>query len=125
MNKRDREKYARLLLEEKLKLLKEIGVEEEYLAKVAREASGDLSSFSYHMADQSGETYRRELQASLTTEQIRVLRAIDEALKRIHEGSFGKCSKCGEDIQKARLDYVPWARHCITCQRSFEGSETP
>ncbi|MBD3286002.1 hypothetical protein GF359_05870 [candidate division WOR-3 bacterium] len=125
MNKREKEKYVRLLLERKLELLQEIGVEENYLAKIAREASGDLSSFSYHMADQSGETYRRELQAGLTTEQIRILRAIDEALKRLHEGSYGKCTKCGGSIQKARLDFVPWARHCITCQRSFEGSGTP
>ncbi|MBN2378786.1 TraR/DksA C4-type zinc finger protein [candidate division WOR-3 bacterium] len=122
MTKREMQRYARRLLEEKLRLLREIGVEEEYLAKVAREASGDISSFSFHMADQSGETFRRELQASLTSEQIRTLRAIDEALKRIYEGTYGKCTKCGEKISKERLDYIPYARHCISCQRSFEGS---
>jgi DnaK suppressor protein len=122
MTKREMQRYARRLLEEKLRLLREIGVEEEYLAKVAREASGDISSFSFHMADQSGETFRRELQASLTSEQIRTLRAIDEALKRIYEGTYGKCTNCGERISKERLDYIPYARHCINCQRTFEGS---
>jgi DnaK suppressor protein len=122
MTKRELQKYARRLLEEKLRLLREIGVEEETLAKLAREASGDLSSFTFHMADQSGETYRRELQASLTTEQIRILRSIDEALKRIYEGTFGVCTRCGVKITKERLDYVPYAKHCINCQRSLEGS---
>lgn len=122
MTKRELQRYARRLLEEKLRLLREIGVEEEALAKLAREASGDLSSFTFHMADQSGETYRRELQVSLTTEQIRTLRNIDEALKRIHEGTFGICTRCGTKIKKERLNYVPYAKHCISCQRSLEGS---
>ncbi len=122
MIKRDREKYARRLLEEKLKFLREIGVKESELSELAKEASGDLSSFSLHMADQSGETYRRELRASLTSEQLRILRAIDEALKRIHDGSYGKCTRCGARIQKTRLDYVPYTKHCISCQRSLEGS---
>lgn len=122
MTKREREKYARRLLAEKLQLLREIGVEENDLAQLAKEASGDVSGFSLHMADQSGETYRRELKASLTSEQIRVLRAIDDALKRIFDGSFGKCTRCGAGISKERLDYIPHARHCINCQRALEGS---
>jgi len=122
MTKRELKKYARRLLTEKLRLLREIGVEEEELAQLAREASGDLSSFSLHMADQSGETYRRELKATLTSEQIRILHAIDDALKRIYLGTFGKCIRCGSKIQKERLDYVPYARHCIECQRSLEAS---
>jgi len=122
MTKRDRQRYARKLLEEKLRLLREIGVKEEELAELAREASGDLSSFTFHIADQSGETYRRELKASLTSEQTRILRAIDEALKRIHDVTFGICTRCGAKIQKERLDYVPYAKHCINCQRSIEDS---
>ncbi len=122
MTKRELQKYARRLLEEKLRLLREIGVEEEELAVLAKEASGDLSSFSFHMADQSGETYRRELKASLTSKQTRTLRAIDEALRRIHNGTFGICMRCECKIQKERLDYVPYSRHCINCQRSLEDS---
>jgi DnaK suppressor protein len=122
MTKRDRRRYARKLLEEKLRLLREIGVKEEELAELAREASGDLSSFTFHIADQSGETYRRELKASLTSEQTHILRAIDEALKRIHDGTFGICSRCGDKIKKERLDYVPYAKCCIKCQRLLEGA---
>jgi len=122
MTKRNRQRYGRKLLAEKLRLLREIGVEEEALSELAREASGDLSSFTFHMADQSGETYRRELKASLTSEQTRILRAIDEALKRIYNGTFGICSRCGAKVQRERLDYVPYAKHCIKCQRSLEGS---
>ncbi|MBA7596604.1 General stress protein 16O [subsurface metagenome] len=122
MTKRNRQRYGRKLLAEKLRLLREIGVEEEALSELAREASGDLSSFTFHMADQSGETYRRELKASLTSEQTRILRAIDEALKRIYNGTFGICSRCGAKVQRERLDYVPYAKHCIKCQRSLEDS---
>ena len=120
MTKRELQKYLRILLEEKIRLLKEIGVETEMLAQVSKEASGDLSSFSVHMADQSSDTYSREITAGLTSEQMRTLRAIDEALKKIHEGDYGVCEKCGCKIQKSRLDFVPYARYCIQCQRSIE-----
>jgi DnaK suppressor protein len=122
VNKRDLQKYARRLLEEKIRLLREMGVEEKALEELAKEASGDLSSFTFHMADQSGETYRRELKASLTSEQTQILKAIDQALKRIHDGNFGLCSRCGQKIEKDRLDYLPYAMHCIKCQRLVEST---
>ncbi len=121
MTKRELEKYKKKLFEAKIKLLRELGVGEQTLAELAKEATGDLSSFSIHIADQSGENYRRELKASITSKQVKILRAIDDALKRIFEGSYGKCCKCGGKIQKSRLDYLPYARHCIDCQRLLDG----
>jgi len=47
---------------------------------------------------------------------MKLLREISGALKRIDLGSYGVCPECEEDISAKRLDAVPWARYCVTCQ---------
>jgi len=47
---------------------------------------------------------------------MQLLREISDALKRIELGSYGVCPECEEDISSKRLDAVPWARYCVTCQ---------
>ena len=42
------------------------------------------------------------------------------ALLRIEQGIFGRCEECGEEIPEARLEAVPYARHCIDCARKIE-----
>ena len=46
----------------------------------------------------------------------KLLRAIDDALARIRHEEFGICAECGEPLSKARLEAVPWARHCKDCK---------
>ena len=46
----------------------------------------------------------------------KLLRAIDDALARIGHEEFGICAECGHPISKARLEAVPWARHCKDCK---------
>jgi RNA polymerase-binding protein DksA len=43
--------------------------------------------------------------------------AVDAALARIDDGTFGTCARCGNAIAPERLDALPWASHCIDCQR--------
>jgi len=52
----------------------------------------------------------------------RVLRAVEDALARIRQGRFGICEECGQPISKARLEAVPWARHCKDCKER-QGSQ--
>ncbi len=50
------------------------------------------------------------------TIDIKLLREISEALHRIEQGTYGTCLECEEPISPKRLDAVPWARYCVTCQ---------
>jgi DnaK suppressor protein len=45
------------------------------------------------------------------------LTLVDEALERLEGGSYGRCIRCGNPIAPARLEALPWAAHCIDCQR--------
>lgn len=59
----------------------------------------------------------------MLSERDRVkLGAIDDALEKIEDGTYGVCEECGEDINKKRLKVLPFARFCIRCQEDMERS---
>ncbi|MDE3164324.1 MAG: TraR/DksA C4-type zinc finger protein [Acidobacteriota bacterium] len=53
------------------------------------------------------------------TIDMRHLREINDALHRIHTDQYGKCMECEEPISAKRLDAVPWAKYCVTCQEAI------
>jgi len=122
MNKKLK-KFEQVLLSKKKELLKEIGIESKELFESQKELSGDVSSYTVHMADQSGDTFRKELKANLTEAQMRILKKIEKALKKIYEGNYGICEKCGKEIEKERLFLIPWTELCKKCQVKFEEVE--
>jgi len=71
----------------------------------------------------------RDLSIALEERESAELVAIDEALKRIADGSFGQCTDCGIDIGTARLHANPTAMRCVACQEKAEkahgGVSTP
>ncbi len=116
MKKADLKKYEDLLLAKKKALLDEMGV----IGTTIKDASGDLSSYSYHMADQGTDTMDREMAFMFASKSGRLVYHIDEALRRIQEGTYGKCQSCGKQISAARLEAVPHARLCIDCKAREE-----
>jgi DnaK suppressor protein len=70
----------------------------------------------------------RDLAAALEERESAELVAIDEALKRVADGSFGLCVDCGVNIPNARLHASPTALRCVACQEKLEltqGGTTP
>ena len=51
------------------------------------------------------------------------LELVDEALARLDDGTFGACVRCGKPIARDRLEALPWAAHCIDCQRVVDRGE--
>lgn len=116
----DFKKFEELLVKKKSEILKHISSESKELFSTPREESGDVASITTHIGDLGSNTFRRELKASLTEEQSRMLREIDAAIKRIYTGEYGKCEMCGKEIDVKRLELIPWARLCIQCQSSIK-----
>ena len=58
---------------------------------------------------------------------VMLLREIDQALGRMDDRSFGTCQECGDPISLKRLDALPWALFCVSCQEALSsaGSEQP
>ena len=121
MNKKELERFKKLLLKKREDLTSEIEhVTKDTLSKSQREASGDLSGYSFHMADQATDNYEREFSLNLASDSQKVVYAIDEALNKIKDKSYGRCSQCSKEISRKRLRAVPFATHCIDCQRKEE-----
>ena len=121
MNKRELAKYKKLLIQEKIKLFNELKIlEKENLKQPQREATGDLSGYTYHMADVATDNFNRELSLDLATAEQRLLYEIEESLKRIEDGTFGDCLECQEPITKRRLAAIPHTTLCIKCQTKKE-----
>lgn len=86
------------------------------------EETGDLSiGTDDHIADSATETLMRELDGGLEENAEHILEEIDDALRRIDDGSYGACEACGRPIGEERLLAVPWARLCIDDKRAQEG----
>ncbi len=113
--------YKNTLLELRQKLVVNVNfMEDEALGKSGQEASGDLSNVPIHMADVGTDNYDRDLTIGLIQNGEEELRAIDEALERIGNKTFGSCEECGKKVSKVRLDALPYVKNCIECQRLEE-----
>jgi RNA polymerase-binding transcription factor DksA len=114
--------FEKRLLEERRRVLKELGHYDETFGATPQSADGDLSSYSFHMADQGTDAMEREKAFLFASQEGRFLWHIDEALRRLYRSpeTFGKCQSCGEDIDVDRLDALPHARLCIACKQKEE-----
>ena len=119
MNKRQIAHFEKRLQEERARAMKELGHYGESFNSTLQASNGDLSSYSFHMADQGSDTMERELAFTLASREGRYLHHLNEALERIENGTYGKCRTCGGEIGKTRLEAVPHATQCIKC-KNFE-----
>lgn len=120
MDKKKLKKFQELLIKEKEKLLKGKVHIEEILKKSPKEATGELSTYRTHIADLGSDTFQKEIAAYLTTQETQILMKIDNALRKIEEGIYGKCERCNKEIDEGRLEAIPYAEFCIDCQRELE-----
>ena len=120
LSKDQLKQFRQLLIIERARLAGEIKSIAQDAAKSPRDASGDLSAYTIHMADMAADTYDRELSMNIVSSEQEVLYEVDDALKRIDDGSFGTCQQCSQAITMSRLRAVPYASLCINCQRTKE-----
>lgn len=109
MDKRKAKTYRDKLMDRRVGLVGQVQAAEAYSRERDAESTQDP-------ADMAANAYTKELLMSMSTNDRQLLDSIDAALERIEAGKYGKCVHCGQPIQEKRLEAVPWARHCLTCQ---------
>ncbi len=122
MNKRQLAHLEKRLLEERARVVKELGHYDESFSSTLQGADGNLSTYSFHMADQGTDAMEREKQFLFASQEGRYLWHVNEALRRLYGSpkTFGQCHECGEAIDFDRLDALPHARLCIKCKAKEE-----
>ena len=121
ITEKDYKEFEQLLLVERQKIMKEMGHLETTVLKVnQRESAGDLSRYSFHMADAGTDAMEREKAFLLASAEGRILMEINEALRRLYRGEFGSCEICGLPIGRARLEAMLHTRLCLSCKEKEE-----
>ena len=119
--KQELTEFKKLLIKIKDKVVDDIKhISDDTLKKSQKEASGDISGYTYHMADVATDTYDREFSLSLASNGRQFLYELEDAFKKIEEGAYGTCEDCKVLISKTRLRAVPFAKLCVKCQEKRE-----
>ena len=73
--------------------------------------------------DRANNALARELDLNQKSRDRALLTSMEAALTRIHEGTFGQCLNCEQEINAKRLEAIPWVRYCISCQGLIDGTK--
>ncbi len=120
LTKKDLKHFEERLITERKKLLGQLGYLEKTLNKTQRDSAGDLSAYSFHMADMGTDAMEREKAFLFASAEGRLLYEVDQALRRLYRNEYGVCASCGKDVGKPRLDAIPHATYCVSCQEKQE-----
>ncbi|OQA43286.1 MAG: General stress protein 16O [Chloroflexi bacterium ADurb.Bin325] len=101
------------LLEQQANLQQQIAA----LTDASQESNVGLGN---HMAEDATAAFDQAASVSLLRGHMRTLQLVEAALQRMARGTYGKCDRCGKDIDFARLKAVPEATLCLYCQRVAE-----
>ncbi|MCX6356385.1 MAG: TraR/DksA family transcriptional regulator [Candidatus Aureabacteria bacterium] len=97
-----------------------MNLRQSHLHNSQRDATGDLSGYTLHMADLATDTFDREFALNVVSSEGDIIYLIDQALRRIEDRTYGLCETCGATIKLVRLKAVPWAQLCIKCKKIEE-----
>lgn len=112
--------FEHLLRQEKEGLLTFLTREDEGKPISLRESTAELSMLDNHPADMGSELFERSKDFCLHEMRLRKLQEINMALERIAEGTYGRCLACGTQMEKERLEALPYARYCLNCKKLRE-----
>ena len=91
--------------------------------RVVRDDFSVNSDDRFDEIDQAATDIEQSMRMRLCNREILYIKKIDEALKRIEDGTFGECDECGEDIELRRLEARPTATLCVQCKEEQERRE--
>jgi RNA polymerase-binding transcription factor len=114
---RRQEVLQKMLIGKRQEIIKEI---EESLGQSLTEDQQRRLESARDVGDQALMDLERELGISLMEMRNRRRQSIDEAITRLHEGTYGICAECGVEISEKRLQAVPFAKLCVECQSRAE-----
>jgi len=116
-------KYKQRLLNERKKIAGDV----EFINRQGMEiplgnSISELSTYDNHPADIGSEVFERSKDFALRETHALILEAIDTALEKIKNGTYGICAACGKEISTARLETVPFAAECLECKEAAENA---
>ncbi|SHJ61797.1 regulatory protein, yteA family [Anaerobranca californiensis DSM 14826] len=87
-----------------------------------KDSIGELSLIDNHPADIGDELFERSKDLSIRENNQMILEKVNKALDKIAKGTFGICDSCLKEIERERLEIIPYASECTKCNKGKEGN---
>jgi len=113
MNKKDRDRFTKLILEERQRKLSALGRLQGTLDEINDSRSAEYEE-EVTLSDD------KEYLSKLIEQDARGLGGINHALEKILDGSYGKCEGCSKEINRDRLEALPMTKLCLDCKQTEE-----
>ena len=123
MNKKNLEYFENLLLEKRKRKIAELQDIEERIRVSQQDYTSELSLYPNHEADIASDAESREENVHIAGNRADILGKIDRALKKTSNNEYGICEDCSKEIERKRLECIPYARYCIKCEERREGKK--
>jgi RNA polymerase-binding transcription factor len=121
MRKTELQRFRKLLMEEKERVSQSLAQHEKIIMHTDDQSGLEAGkAHSNHMADQGSDEFQYETTIKFAKTEGRYLYNIEEALRRIEDGTYGKCQECTQAIGLPRLKRLPYTRLCIDCKEKEE-----
>ena len=105
--------FRERLLQKKQEIMEAYNKNKSYGKEADGEATQDI-------ADKAANSYTKEFLFSLSNTERELLHEVDDAIARIEGRRYGSCAACEEELDRKRLEAVPWAKRCRSCQEKQE-----
>ena len=121
MRKTELARFRTMLLDEKERVTQSLAKHEKIIKHTDDQSGLETGkAHSNHMADQGSDEFKYETTIKFANTEGRYLYNIEEALSRIEDGTYGKCTECTKAIGLPRLRRLPYTRMCIECKEMEE-----
>ena len=120
MKKADLKVYKERLILLRARLRGDVDAMADAALRKSGLAGSESSSMPIHMAELGSDNFEQEFTLSLVQTEEDTLGAIEQALIRIEEGTYGRCAECGSVIPKTRLNALPFTPLCVKCAENLE-----
>lgn len=122
MEEGERGYFVRRLQELAAQLKGQLEQLDKGLGQSAREALQELASYDNHPGDLGSEVFERSKDLALRDQLQRRLQAVRQALARVEAGTYGYCQRCGQPVEKGRLEALPETAWCLACRQVVEAA---
>ena len=116
MEQKRMKQFRDRLVQKKQEILEAYNKNKAYGQQADEEGAQDI-------ADKAANSYTKEFLFSLSNSERDMLHLVDDALTRIRDRRYGVCASCEDEMNLKRLEAVPWARLCLSCQEKQESGQ--
>ena len=113
MDQKKLKTYKEKLIHKKQEILEAYNKNKTYGKEADEEGAQDV-------ADKASNSYQKEFLFSLSNSERDMLQLVEEAIARLDSDRYGYCEVCEDEMDKKRLEAVPWAKRCVSCQEKQE-----